>query len=689
MAPNPPGPPPRSGPFQSMLARLRGMAEAMVSGPAEPEEEVLPTWDTPAAPTAAPPAEPISASEARPAPCSQCGAPRKGSQSYCDECGWIFPEGEPATSNEPPTPPAGKIHDRYELGRLISERGEIARYHGLDQAADGTPVPVVIVREAAARVAEAVPMAEPAEPAGETDDVMASVADAVTDTATTDIIPAPPTWPSLAWEAALLQRAQHPALPRVVETFTEGDFDYLIEEAPAGQLLWDAWDDPDASAEQRFLWLRHVAETMNQLHSAGAIVEGLRPDIVVVDSTGLARIADLSDLLPLPLPPSPPIRATPYTAPELVVASDRADARADLYSFGAMLYALHVGRELTDVDFDRNGTPKPFIPRFPDIHPLFGRLISKTFCRDVSQRFPTDEAAQEDPTGFTELIRVLDVCRRVLDNVRLDIAAWTTTGIVRTGNEDAFALLHGIESRQDDLHESALVFLCDGMGGYEAGEVAAALAIQALRKYLLGQKAFAFLSGASSFEGEGAAPAADTMTDPESCKKLLGAALKEANRQVCAASRTSGRRGMGCTAEAVFVSPRFIVVGHVGDSRTYHLRQGQMLQVTRDQTFVNRMVELGQLTPEQAETHPRRSELQQAIGGHFDIEPALYDSPLLPGDWVLICSDGVSNHVSADELKHMLQSEATSAEMAARRLVNFVNLKGATDNATLVVVRAT
>src|SRR5262249_26049314 len=157
--------------------------------------------------------------------------------------------------------------------------------------------------------------------------------------------------------------------------------------------------------------------------------------------------------------------------------------------------------------------------------------------------------------------------------------------------------------------------------------------------------------------------------------QLLKAALREANRTVHTAARAPGskRRGMGCTAEAVYVDGRNVVVGHVGDSRTYHLHEGRMIQLTRDQTLVNRLVELGTLTPEEAETHPRRNELQQAIGGQPDVDPGLYAGVLKPGDWVLVCSDGVTNHVSANDLKQMLQSEAQSAEMAARRLVNLVN----------------
>jgi protein phosphatase len=355
-----------------------------------------------------------------------------------------------------------------------------------------------------------------------------------------------------------------------------------------------------------------------------------------------------------------------------------------------------VGRELDENDFDLPGHPKPFVPRYPDVHPALGRLMSKTFRREVEGRFPSDEAVREDPSGFVELIRTLHVLRRTLDNVRLEIAAWTTTGMLRTGNEDAFALLHAAESRQDDMGESALILLADGMGGYEAGEVAAALAVQVLRQSLLAQKPFAALAGASHFPSDALASAnrpqghAPAPIDVEECKSMLREALREANRRVFTAARAPGarRRGMGCTAEAVYLDGRQVIVGHVGDSRTYHLHDGRLIQLTRDQTLVNRLVELGTLTEEEAEGHPQRNELQQAIGGQPDVEPALYSSPLSPGDWIIVCSDGLSNHVSAGDLKDMLLKEAQSAEMAARRLVNLANIEGATDNATVVVIRA-
>ncbi len=716
MSSTPPQPDsPRPG---GMRHWLLGMVESLKpSEPTPSEEEVLPAWDVPeAAPDDAPPASPVAEAPApipvvepevppaAPAPCPICDTLRTSARTYCDSCGYIFPAdhgctAHPTAAANIPVPNA-VVRDRYDLGERLDERLGVERFRATDRT---TGTAVVVVRIPLPPMVEAIPAAEPVEAAdlqpdfseSETDEICIGFDDPMP---TSQPVTGPPkygpTFPGPAWEEGVLHAAGHPFLPQVIDSFADDSFEYLIEEAPTGRSLWDAWDDPDATMEQRFTWLKHLAEQVRALHQAGALPETLRPDMVVVTGDGRGRIANLSDLLPLPVPPDAPIRGSLYTAPELASHSGKSDARASLYSFGALLYSLHVGRELTEMDFDRPGNPKAFIPRFPDIHPAFGRLMMKTFSREASARFPTDEAMREDPTGFTELIRTLDVCSRTLDNVRLEIAAWTTTGMVRTGNEDAFALMHACESRQDDVGECALLLLADGMGGYDAGEVAAALAIQHLRRNLLAQKPFAALAGATAFptdvpRAEGNAP---TPLRVDEAKALLRAALKDTNRAIYQASRGPnpvGKRGMGCTAEVVYVDGRNVVVSHVGDSRTYHLHEGQLVQLTRDQTLVNRLVELGQLTAEEAENHPRKNELQQAIGGQPDVEPGVYCGVMKPGDWVIVCSDGLSNHVKDRELAQMLQGEAVSADMAARRLVNLVNIEGATDNATIVVVRAT
>ncbi|HEV3238579.1 MAG TPA: protein phosphatase 2C domain-containing protein, partial [Gemmataceae bacterium] len=590
-----------------------------------------------------------------------------------------------------------RLMGRFERGAKIGERCGIERFRGVDHGGEpDLPVPIIVVRAALPALPknvaeEPAQEAKPSEPPNE-DEILPTFDAPTAHPGGTDRLDPLPLWPALGWERNVLETASHRALPKMVAAFSEDGYEYLVEEVPTGRSLWDAWDDSEVGAERRFGWLKQIAEALQALHHSGAILEALRPDIVIVDAADNARLTDLSDLLPLPLPDDAPLRATFYTAPELTQSGQTVDARADLYGFGAMLYALHVGRELTEMDFERPGFPKPFIPRFPDIHPLFGRLLTKTFRRELTARFPTEEAASEDPSGFTELLRNLEVCQQTFDEARLDIAAWTTTGMVRSGNEDAFALCHVAESRLDYLRESALILLADGMGGYDSGEVAAALAIHSLRKYLLAQAPFQGLSGVSPFPGEAhrfeghAVPE----TDIDSCKEAILAALRYANKEVYNGSRSGvGKRGMGCTAEVVYVTGKHVIVGHVGDSRTYHLNEGRLVQLTRDHTLVGRLVELGTLTAEEAEHHPRKNELQQAIGGRAEVEPGLYHGLMKPGDWVIVCSDGLPNHVSATMLKQMLQSEAMSAEMAARRLINLVNVEGATDNATVAIVRAT
>jgi protein phosphatase len=457
------------------------------------------------------------------------------------------------------------------------------------------------------------------------------------------------------------------------------------------------------------------------------MVEGLRPDLVVVTPTGQAVIADLRDLLPVPLPPDAALRGTPYTAPELILRPDAADATADLYGFGAMIYALMLGRELTELDFTAPGVPRPFLERFPDAHPLLGRLVSKTFCREPELRFPT-ECEPGDPDGLGELVHLLDACRRNAARVRLDVASWTTTGIVRGGNEDAVAVHHASEGRLEEIDESALLLLADGMGGVESGEVAAAIAIQTARRHLLDGPPFTgafhpagaaargpaserLLGAAAEKLADDAAEAAPTldgapalpapgslMVDPaarqsphrsvEAHQERMLEAVRRANHQVHeAALHGLGNRGMGCTLVAVLIDGSDAVIGHVGDSRTYHLGEGRLTQVSRDQTLVNRLVELGHITAEEAETHPRRSELQQAVGGRPDVYPELYHRRLQPGDWLLVCSDGLTNQLRPATIEKILL-ESPSAEKAARRLVNRANLEGALDNVSVIVVRA-
>jgi serine/threonine protein phosphatase PrpC len=642
------------------------------------------------------------------ASCRQCGTPRPTDAAYCGDCGYIFVD-EPSESATAAIP-AGLVGERYRMILLVGERDGVARFRSEDVSDPDNPLPVIVVRQEAAKSQPAEP---PAVSRPESEGSIFEFDLPVPGEQATEEIPNPAdpaSWPSIGWEQGVLLRAAHLSLPRLIDTFTENGFTYLVQEVPAGTNLWDAWDREGVTNRDRFTWLIQVAEAMQRLHFAGAILEGLRPEMVTISPNGLAILADIADLLPIPLPGDIPLRGGFATAPELLLNPSAADERADLYAFGALLYALLLSRELSDLDFTLTGMPRPYLERVPDANPFLARVMAKTFVRDISQRFPTDDGAQSDPTGFQELIAALDACRRNLDRVKLDVAAWSSTGMVRSGNEDAVFIFHSAEGRLDASDEAALILLADGMGGMECGEVAAALALQALRRCLLAGPPFGpglpvtplpesavteAIEKIPDCQGNPAvadpSPSHPPPDSPERTAEVYAervtTALREANRQVFEAARAnSAARGMGCTTEVVLVDGGLAVVGHVGDSRVYRMRRGKLTQVTRDHTIVSRLVELGQITEEEAEMHPRRSELHQATGGRPEVYPDVYAMTLEPGDWLLVCSDGLSNQTPPEMMQAVLR-EARSAERAARRFVNMALADGALDNVTVAVVR--
>ncbi|HJZ93709.1 MAG TPA: protein phosphatase 2C domain-containing protein [Gemmataceae bacterium] len=641
-----------------------------------------------------------------PAPCPQCQAARAPDATYCGDCGYVF-------SNDGPGPtvvPDGLIAGRYRLTRLIGERGGTARFRGEDVGTAMDPLPVVVLRQAVPPTPPSPPAESPPTPGGSVFDfTLPEDPDQATEEIPQGTDPAG--WPGVSWEQSILLRAAHLSLPRLIDSFTEDGHSFLVEEIPNGTPLWDAWDSEGTTNRDRFTWLIQLAEALDRLHVAGAIVEGLRPEMVVVSPSGLAIVADLSELLPLPLRPDVQLRGGFATAPELLLNPEAVDERADLYAFGALTYALLMGRELTDLDFTLTGMPKPYTDRNPDAHPLLARLMGKTFVREPDRRFPTEDGALADATGFAELVAALESCRRNVDRARLDVAAWSTIGMMRSGNEDAVIVHHATDGRLDDIDEAALVMLADGMGGMESGEVAAGLALQSLRETLLSAPPFAPAHPITRPPTDTPPASTDADTDadsppparvslrrlpidpdapdraPDTHGERVAEALRAANHLVYEAARNGqGARGMGCTAEVILIDGATAVIGHVGDSRVYRMRRGRLRQVTRDQSVVSRMVELGQLTEEEAETHPRRAELQQAIGGRQDVYPEIYSVGLEPGDWLLACTDGLSNQTPLEVIESILR-DSRSAEKAARRLINQALLNDANDNVTVAVVR--
>jgi protein phosphatase len=290
-------------------------------------------------------------------------------------------------------------------------------------------------------------------------------------------------------------------------------------------------------------------------------------------------------------------------------------------------------------------------------------------CHKCGQTFTVHPTALASKPPTTEPIP------QTAGTLRLDVAGVTSIGRERSRNEDSFLVQHLTWSDRNDNHQLALVIVADGMGGHAGGDRAARLALRTI-----GTTLAPLLTGALNTERLEVTRAG--------LAKSIDAAIKEANRVVQQAAAANKRyKGMGATAAVVIVWNGRVVIGHVGDCRVYHQQAGQLKQATRDQTLVNRMVELGQLTPEEAAEHTASNQVLQAIGARPAIEPAQYKLKLAPGDWLLVACDGLHGQVNERTIQATVIKAPPSAALLAGRLVDLADQSGGIDNCTVVAVR--
>ncbi|HEY9523161.1 MAG TPA: PP2C family serine/threonine-protein phosphatase [Thermopolyspora sp.] len=232
--------------------------------------------------------------------------------------------------------------------------------------------------------------------------------------------------------------------------------------------------------------------------------------------------------------------------------------------------------------------------------------------------------------------------------IALRYAARSDVGLLREGNEDsAYA-------------SARLLAVADGMGGHAHGEVASSVAIAAM----------------SSLDED--APGGDLLGDIE-------AAVRNANRQLHEmVARDPSLKGMGTTLTAMLWNGPEMALVHVGDSRAYLLRNGELYQITHDHTLVQSLVDDGRITQEEAASHPQRSILLRALDGSGEVDPDLTLRVAQVNDRYLLCSDGLSTVVSAETLHHTLTT-IDDPEGVVRQLIDLANRGGGPDNITCIV----
>jgi len=241
--------------------------------------------------------------------------------------------------------------------------------------------------------------------------------------------------------------------------------------------------------------------------------------------------------------------------------------------------------------------------------------------------------------------------------MKLRVYGMTDVGRRRENNQDDFVV--------DEEH--GVFAIADGMGGHAAGEIASSIAIEAL---------------ADSLRGNG-----DRAHDAAEAGQQLVAAVHEGNRRICDSVLARGEwRGMGTTIVAMLdLGPR-TVIGHVGDSRAYLLRNGRLSRLTDDHSWVGEQVRLGLLTDDEAQAHPMRNIVTRAMGNRMELEVELNEETVLPGDVFLLCSDGLNSMMPDGEIRQTLAKHQRDPKAACQALVDAANARGGDDNVTVIVV---
>ncbi|MGE3672313.1 MAG: Stp1/IreP family PP2C-type Ser/Thr phosphatase, partial [Polyangiaceae bacterium] len=260
-------------------------------------------------------------------------------------------------------------------------------------------------------------------------------------------------------------------------------------------------------------------------------------------------------------------------------------------------------------------------------------------------------------------------------DIRIHLFGRTDVGQIREHNEDNF-LVADLTRRSRSLMEAdrqqtvgsrgTVLGVCDGMGGAAAGEVASQLAVDIIYEKLV----------------DGEPP-----RDRDDLARRLVRAIEEAGLRIFNEARADrSRRGMGTTSTIAALVDSRLFLGQVGDSRAYILRGDRMVQVTRDQSLVNQLIEAGQLTEEEAETFEHNNIILQALGTADTVQVDLTFADLRQGDVLMLCSDGLSGMLRADEMREVLITVKDPLE-ACKVLTDRANLAGGHDNITVIVAK--
>ncbi len=454
---------------------------------------------------------------------------------------------------------------------------------------------------------------------------------------------------------ALSLTVNHPAFERALSGFSDQSRVYLVYSSArltplSRRLAAGKLDEPQAITTAI-----QVSQAISFMHRRGLRLNDICPESTALDSGGRVRMTGLDCVTNDNELQEEPIFNDGYTAPEIYRAK-KVDKRADIFSAGALLYTMVTGERLESESWREEAGTVEFYPPHV-VSPNLEQVIRRALAFSPEARWPTVDAFK------AELLKLLG-------EMTIRSASLTDVGMVREHNEDSVMSVEYFRDSQVEPSRSFLYAVCDGMGGAEAGETASAIAVGTIRRYV-----------------------ADRLDSGETSdlSGLLVGALEQANTEIIEYQKEHPEsRGMGSTGVVALMLPPEAGVAWVGDSRAYVLDGAGLRQVTRDHSLVQRLIEIGQISEEEARNHEHKNVITRSLGarqsGVAGAEGVALK--LKRGDRLLLCSDGLTAHVEDDQIATIL-GRHTDPDSVARELIAAANAGGGTDNISVIIVFVT
>ena len=462
-------------------------------------------------------------------------------------------------------------------------------------------------------------------------------------------------------EGNFLREVRCPMFPRVQASFSLDGRSYLATEKCDGETFGELLSAGKLDAPRAVSILSQVAFALTRLHDAGFVHLGLRPAVIVPGRP--VKILDFSDVTRVGQTPARRFYHAGYSAPELL-REDPADVRSDIYAVGALLFHAVGGKPIAESGVELMAwepeTPVAGVPQ------ILSRCLG-----DKDTRYSSAAELHRD------LVRLV---KRLTPPVRYALGAATSIGLEpsRTTNQDAFTYCLGSSVCEEETQSWLMACVADGMGGMEAGEAASGAVVRSIEAQA--QAAFS----------------ARSLSSPEAHVSEVKKWVHEANERVISALERRKAKG-GSTVVCVCLVGSRLAIAHVGDCRLYLIRAGEARVLTRDHSLAMALVMQGEMELADLRKHPERSQVTRSLGDRRPMPDYLVDTleqvtgkptmELEVGDTLLLCSDGVWEPLTEEELVAYVAGHEADLNAAAEAIVNATLARGGGDNATVVLVR--